>query len=198
VARIDENGRITRQILVQIKLSALTALGISVDQVASAIRAANQDVPAGRITRVQNDSIVRVEGKIKDPAQFGRIIVAQQGNAPIYLAQVADVIDGEKEPDSISRINGLQGITLDLQKSQDANIVETGKGVNEAIATLKKRLPAEVELRLINSTADQVEKSVNRVKMTIVEGAILTVLIVFLFLHSWRSTIITGLRLRSR
>jgi HAE1 family hydrophobic/amphiphilic exporter-1 len=195
VARIDVNGRITRQILVQIKPAALTALGISVDQVASAIRAANQDVPAGRITRGQSDSIVRVEGKIKDPAQFGRIIVAQQGGAPVYLAQIADVIDGEKEPDSIARINGRASITLDIQKSQDANIVDTGRGVRDAVATLKERLPADVELRIINSTADQVEKSVNRVKSTIVEGALLTVLIVFLFLHSWRRTIITGLTL---
>jgi HAE1 family hydrophobic/amphiphilic exporter-1 len=195
VARIDVNGRITRQILVQIKPTALTALGISVDQVSAAIRAANQDVPAGRITRGQNDSIVRVEGKIKDPAQFERIIVAMQGNAPVYLSQVADVIDGEKEPDSIARINGRPSITLDLQKSQDANMVDTGRGVAEAVAVLKARLPADVELTITNSTADQVEKSVNRVKQTIVEGALLTVLIVFLFLHSWRSTIITGVTL---
>jgi len=195
VARIDVNGRITRQILVQIKPTALTALGISVDQVAAAIRAANQDVPAGRITRGQNDSIVRVEGKIKDPAQFSRIIVAMQGSAPVYLSQIADVIDGEKEPDSIARINGRSSITLDLQKSQDANMVDTGKAVAVAVEGLKKRLPSDVEIKIVNSVADEVEKGVNRVKSTILEGAGLTVLIVFLFLHSWRSTIITGLTL---
>jgi len=195
VARIDVNGRVTRQILVEIKPQALTALGLSVDQVVNAIRAANQDVPAGRITRGASDSIVRVEGKIKDPMQFGRIIVAQQGGAPIYLTQVAAVIDGEKDQDSISRINGRPAITLDLQKSQDANIVDTGRGVTQALELLRQRLPAEIELKLVNSTADQVERSVNRVKQTILEGALLTVLIVFLFLHSWRSTIITGLTL---
>src|SRR5436190_6822118 len=195
VARIDVNGRVTRQILIQIKPAAVTALGIGVDQVTTAIRNANQDVPAGRITRGQTDAIVRVEGKIKDPAQFGRIIVAQQMGVPIYLSQVADVIDGEKEQDSIARINGRPSITLDLQKSQDANIVETGRGIREATETLKARLPKDVELRIINSSADQVEKSVDRVKQTILEGAFLTVLIVFLFLHSWRSTIITGLTL---
>jgi hydrophobic/amphiphilic exporter-1 (mainly G- bacteria), HAE1 family len=195
VARIDVNGRVTRQILVQIKPNALTALGVGVDQVISAIKAANQDVPAGRLTRGQLDSIVRVEGKIKDPVQFGRIIVAQQGGASIYLSQVADVIDGEKEQDSLARINGRPSITLDIQKSQDANIVDTGRGIKEAIEELKPRLPADVELRVVNSTADSVEASVNRVKQTIIEGAALTVLIVFLFLHSWRSTIITGLTL---
>ena len=195
VARIDVNGRVTRQILIRMKPTALNALGLGVDQVMNAVRAANQDVPAGRLTSGPSDVIVRVEGKIKDPAQFGRIIVAQQGGGPVYLSQVADVIDGEKEQDSIARINGRPSITLDLQKAQDANIVETGQGIKDAVAQLKSRLPADVELRVVYSTAEQVEASVNRVKQTILEGALLTVLIVFLFLHSWRSTIITGLTL---
>ena len=195
VARIDVNGRVTRQILVQIRANALTALGISMGQVVTAIQAANQDVPAGRITHGASDAIVRVEGKIKDPAQFGRVIVAQQGGAPVYLSQVADIIDGEKEETSLARINGRPSITLDIQKAQDANIVETGRGIKDAVAALKARLPSDVELRIAQSTADTVEASVNRVKQTIVEGALLTVLIVFLFLHSWRSTVITGLTL---
>ena len=195
VAQIDVNGRVTRQILIQIKPSALASFGIGIDQVMSAVQTANQDVPAGRITRGQSDSIVRVEGKIKDPAQFGRIIVAQQGGGPVYLSQVADVIDGEKEPDSISRINGRPSITIDIRKAQDANIVETGRGVRESLESLKGRLPQDVEVRLVYSQSDQVERSLARVKATIIEGALLTVLIVFLFLHSWRSTIITGLTL---
>jgi multidrug efflux pump subunit AcrB len=195
VAQVIVNGRVTRQILIEIKPSALASLGIGVDQVMNAVQNANQDVPAGRITRGHNDSIVRVEGKIKDPAQFGRIIVAQQGGGPVYLSQVADVIDGEKELDSISRINGRPSITIDIRKAQDANIVETGRGVREAIDGLKSRLPQDVEVRLVYSQADAVEASIARVKATIIEGALLTVLIVFLFLHSWRSTIITGLTL---
>ncbi len=138
---------------------------------------------------------MRVEGKIKEPAQFARIIVAQQGGAPVYLSQVADVIDSEKEETSIARINGSRSITLDVQKAQDANIIETGQGIAEAVDALKQRLPADVDLRIVYSSADAAKRSVDRVKETIVEGALLTVLIVFLFLHSWRSTIITGLTL---
>jgi len=195
VARIDVNGKVTRQILVQIKANALTALGIGIDQVMNAIRTANQDVPAGRLSRGQSDTVVRIEGKIRDPAQFARIIVAQQGGGPVYLSQVAEIIDGEKEETSIARINGRPAITIDVQKNQDANIVETGRGVVEAVEQLKKRLPPDVEIKVVSNSAEDVERSVNRVKQTILEGALLTVLIVFLFLHSWRSTIITGLTL---
>src|SRR5512139_1434688 len=195
VARVDINGRVTRQVLIRVKPEALNALGIGVDQVMNAVRAANQDVPAGRITRGQSDAIVRVEGKLRDPAQFERVIVAQQGAGPVHLSQVADVIDGEKEETSFARINGRPAITIDLFKSQDANIVDTGRAIVQAVGTLRERLPADVEIEVVNSTAEAVERSVNRVKQTIVEGALLTVLIVFLFLHSWRSTVITGLTL---
>ncbi|MCC6378470.1 MAG: efflux RND transporter permease subunit, partial [Burkholderiales bacterium] len=129
VARIEVNGRLTRQILVQVKPHALRALGIPVDQVINAIREANQDVPAGRITSPSSDAVVRVEGRIKDPEQFGRIIVAQQGGGPVTLSQVADVVDGEKEATSFARINGRPAITIDVRKAQDANIVETGRNV---------------------------------------------------------------------
>jgi hydrophobe/amphiphile efflux-1 (HAE1) family protein len=195
VAKLDVNGRVTRQVLIQIKPDALTAFGIGVDQVINAVRAANQDVPAGRVTRGQSDAVVRVEGKIKEPGLFGRIIVAQQGGGPVYLSQVADVIDGEKEETTLARINGRPAITIDVRKSQDANIVETGRAVRDAVLTLKDRLPSDVEVQVVRSAADDVERSVNRVKQTIVEGGLLTVLIVFLFLHSWRSTVITGLTL---
>ncbi|MBU6483614.1 MAG: efflux RND transporter permease subunit [Betaproteobacteria bacterium] len=195
VARIDISGRVTRQILIQIRPEALAALGIGVDQVMNAIRDANQDVPAGRITRGARDEVVRVDGRIKDPSQFGRIVVARQGGGAVYLSQVANVIDGEKDPDSISRINGHPAITLDIQKAQDANIVETGRNIRAAVAALKARLPSDVDLRITYSSADEVQRSVDRVKSTIVEGGVLTVLIVFLFLGSWRSTIITGLTL---
>ncbi|HVF64328.1 MAG TPA: efflux RND transporter permease subunit [Casimicrobiaceae bacterium] len=195
VAKIDVHGRMTRQVLIRIKPDALTALGIGVDQVMNAVRAANQDMPAGRISRGQTDAVVRVEGKLREPAQFGRVIVAQQGGGPVYLSQVADVIDGEKEETSLARINGRPAITIDIRKAQDANIVDTGRFVRDAVKQLKERLPPDVEITVVNSSAEAVEKSVNRVKQTIVEGALLTVLIVFLFLHSWRSTVITGLTL---
>ncbi|MBN8478322.1 MAG: efflux RND transporter permease subunit [Burkholderiales bacterium] len=195
VARLDVNGRVTRQIAIRVKPNALNALSIGIDQVIAAVRAANQDLPAGRLSHGASDAIVRVEGKIRDPQQFARIIVAQQGGGPVYLSQVADVVDGEKEETSLARINGRPAITIDVQKSQDANIVETARGVAQAVAGLRDRVPADVEVRLVYSRGEAVEKSVDRVKSTILEGAGLTVLIVFLFLHSWRSTVITGLTL---
>jgi multidrug efflux pump subunit AcrB len=141
VARIEILGRATRQILIQIKPNAVTSLGIGVDQVINASVPRTRTCRPGRITRGQQDSVVRIEGKIKDPAQFARIIVAQQGGANVYLSQVADVIDGEKEETRSRGSTAGPSITLDIQKSQDANIVDTGRGITAAIEALKKRLP---------------------------------------------------------
>ena len=115
----------------------------------------------GRARRRQDQGPGAVRARHRRPA--GRA-------APVYLSQVADVIDGEKEPDSISRINGHPAITLDIQKAQDANIVETGRSIRAAVATLKARLPSDVDLRIIYSNADEVQSSVDRVKSTILEG----------------------------
>ncbi len=114
---------------------------------------------------------------------------------PILLSQVAEVVDAERERSSITRINGQPAIGVWVFKAQDANIVEVGQQLKVAAGDVRKLLPSGVELKFMWAMADFVEQSVNNVKTTIIEGALLTVLIVFLFLASWRSTIITGLTL---
>jgi len=163
--------------------------------VVAAIRAANMDVPAGRIVQGPTEQLVRIEGRIKEPAAFGKVIVARRARGPVFLDQVAEIVDGEKEADSLSRINGKPGLTLQVLKVQDANVVQVGKDTKAAVEALRKSLPPDVQVQIAYADVDFIERALNGVKITIVEGAILTVFIVFLFLHSWRSTVITGLTL---
>ncbi|MFA7278976.1 MAG: efflux RND transporter permease subunit [Sterolibacterium sp.] len=195
VGNVGVTGSVVRQVQINLKPALMQAHGIGVDQVINAVQGANQDFPAGSITTGVVEQLVRVEGKIKEPLGFGKIIVVRQAGSPVYLNQVAEVVDGEQEEVSIARINGKRSIGVGVFKVQDANIVEVGEGVVAALEDLKKRLPEGVEVKKINSTSDSIKNSLDNVKETIVEGALLTVLIVFLFLHSWRSTVITGLTL---
>ena len=195
VGSVDVSGSVVRQILINLKPAQMLSQGVGVDEVVRAVQASNMDVPAGRVEQGPNEQLVRVEGKIKDPAGFNRIIVARRAKGPVYLSEVADIVDGEREADSYSRINGKPGLSINIIKVQDANIVEVGQGVKAAAEELRKSLPADVELGIIYADVDWITRALNGVKMTIIEGALLTVLIVFLFLHSWRSTIITGLTL---
>ncbi|HET7797908.1 MAG TPA: efflux RND transporter permease subunit, partial [Nevskia sp.] len=195
VGNIAINGQSERQIQIFLKPDALEAYRVGVDQVIAAIQAANQDLPAGTISRGDSEQLVRVEGRIKDPAAFARVIVASTGGTPVYLGQIAEVVDGEAEETSISRVDGRRAVALDIFKVQGSNIVSVGDGVAEKIALLKKELPPDVTIKTIYASVDDIRASVEQVKETIIEGGLLTVLIVFLFLHSWRSTIITGLTL---
>ena len=203
VGNVQVSGAVVRQIQVQLRPAQMQSFGIGVNQIVRAIQNANQDLPAGSIAAGNVEQLVRVEGRMEDPAQFGRIIVAtrggpvylQQGGVPVYLDQVADVIDGEAEETSIARVNGKRSVGLKIYKVQNANIVATGDGVQAAIKDLETRLPDDIHIKTIRSNAEWIKDSLNRVKLTILEGALLTVFIVFLFLHSWRSTVITGLTL---
>jgi hydrophobe/amphiphile efflux-1 (HAE1) family protein len=195
VGRVELTGNVTRQIQVRVDPAKLTAFGLSVDQVVQALRTANVSVPVGTIHNETSEAIIRVDGRLTTPAQFERIIVARKGGVPILLSQVASVVDAERDRQSLSRVNGEPAIGVQVFKAQDANIVEVGRELRYAAEQVRKQLPAGMELKFMWANADFVENSVDNVKRTIVEGALLTVVIVFLFLGSWRSTVITGLTL---
>ncbi|MEG1968760.1 MAG: efflux RND transporter permease subunit [Burkholderiaceae bacterium] len=195
VGKVDLGGTVTREIQVRIEPARLTAYGLSVDQVVAALRTANVSVPVGTIHNATSEAIVRVDGRLATPMQFETIVVARRNGIPILLGQIAQVDDTERERSSISRVNGESAIGVYIFKAQDANIVNVGNELKLAAADIRKQLPAGVELKLLNASSDFVAAAVDNVKRTIIEGGLLTVLIVFLFLGSWRSTVITGLTL---
>ncbi len=195
VGRVALSGSVTRQIQVHIDPVRLTAIGLTVDQVVNALRSANVSFPVGTISNALTESIVRVDGRITSPRDFGKIIVTRKNGVPILLSQIATVVDTEAERQSLARVNGSPAISFDIYKAQDANIVEVGASLKAAADNIRKQLPPGVDLRLLRASSDSVERSVDNVEYTIIEGGLLTVLIVFLFLGSWRSTVITGLTL---
>jgi len=105
---------------------------------------------------------------------------------------VANAIDGQEEEESAALVNGKRVISLDIIKAQSANTIETVDNVMEVVAALKKQLPADVKLEVVRDTSLGIRSSVDNVKRTLLEGAALTILVVFLYLNSWRSTVITA------
>ncbi|MES2016010.1 MAG: efflux RND transporter permease subunit [Pseudomonadota bacterium] len=195
VGQVRINGKTNRQILVSLKPDALTSQNVGVDEVLRAIQSTNANLPAGNISYGSAERLVRIEGKIKDAQGFNKIIVARRANGPVYLDQVAEVIDGEQEEQSYTRTNGVRAISLEISKVQGANVVEVGERIKKAVKLLQSTLPPDVKVAILRDESTEVQGQLDNVKHTIVEGALLTMLIVFLFLHSWRSTIITGLTL---
>ncbi len=195
VGLVNVGGSVQRQVQIRLQPQQLLAYRVGIDEVMRAIREVNQDLPAGSLRTDQAEQLVRVEGKLKSVEAFRKIIVARRAGAPVLLEQVAAVSDGEREEQSIGRINGQPALTVNVFKTQDANLVAVGDEVAKAIVQLRKELPSDVEIRSISENSVYVKQALDNVKETILEGGALTILIVFLFLHSWRSTIITGVTL---
>jgi len=195
VARVDMSGLATRELRIDLDPARLRAYGVTPAQIAAALREANADQPVGLLSGPVQDTLLRVEGRVRDPRQFERLVVAQRNGLALTLADLGNLVEREREPDTLARINGQRAINFNIFRQQDANIVLTGDAVKAAADELRKGLPPDVELRLIYAGSDFVKSSLEGLQGTLIEGALLTVAIVFLFLHSWRSTVITGLTL---
>ncbi|WP_051888294.1 efflux RND transporter permease subunit [Caballeronia sordidicola] len=199
VGSVSIVGGVKRQVRIDVSPDRLQALSVGVDQVIRAVQNENQEIPAGPLTSAGIEQTVQVKGRFQTPDDFKRIIVARRGasNAghAVTLDQVAQVVDGQEEPDSMALLNGNRALFLSVVKAQGENTVDVAHGIRAEVAALQKALPPGVKLDITDDSSLDIENSVNEVKGTLLEGALLTIAIVFLFLGSWRSTVITGLTL---
>jgi len=195
VGRISLVGGVRREIAIHLKPSALESFRVSAEQVLSVIRSENQDLPAGPLLGGDKDPTVQVQGRLKRPEEFANLIVVRRFGQPVFLHQIADVIDGEEEIESLALVNGKRAIALDIVKAQGENTIAVADAVLAATKQLQMEMPPGVEISVVRDASRSIRNSVASVQRNIIEGALLTVLIVFLFLSSWRSTVITGLTL---
>ncbi len=188
-------GATRREINIYLNPQAMESLGVTAEQVAGAVRSENQDLPVGAIRSLSQERVVKIDARMKRPEDFAGIIVARKGGAAITVGQVARVADGAQELENLALYNGQRTLLLSVQKAQDENTIDVVDGLNKAVAELRRELPPGARLQLVTDSSRPIRVAVENVRRTLIEGALLTVLIVFLFLNSWRSTVITGLTL---
>jgi len=195
VGAVNVIGGSRREINIYLRPDAMEALGVSADQIANAVRSENQDLPVGTLRSFIQERVIQIQSRVKRPEDFGNIIVARKGSTPIRLSQVAQVKDGAQEIENMALYNGERTLLLTVQKAQDANTIEVVNGLMGSLQELRKQVPADIRLEPVSDGSRQIRVAVDNVRRTLIEGALLTILIVFLFLNSWRSTVITGLTL---
>ena len=188
-------GGLKREVHVLLLPDRMNALGISPDMVARAVERENGDVPAGRVEQGNAENLVRVAGKIPDPQDFAKLIVTTRNGIGIRLGQVARIEDAQEEERDAAFVNGERAVALEIRKTSGSNTVKVADGVKGMIAELNAGLASGVTLATVQDNSTWIRNSVDDVQKTLLEGAGLTILIVFLFLNSWRSTVITGLTL---
>jgi HAE1 family hydrophobic/amphiphilic exporter-1 len=195
VGEVRLAGGQEREIRVFLLPDRLQSLGISVSQVMGALASQNLEVPAGRVERGPTEQLVRVTGRITEPRQFEQVIVATRGNTPIRLADVARVEEGTEEERSVALVNGVRAVSLDVLKITGANTVDVADGVLAELDELRATLPEGTELQVVRDNSEIIRQSVSDVIHELILGAILTIIIVMLFLNDWKATAITSFAL---
>ena len=200
VGRVDILGNRERQVRIVINPTQLNAYNVSVNQVINALRSENVELPVGTLEQANQEMVVQINGLVQSPNQFNQIIVAQNRGSngianPVYLSQVAQVIDGQADAESASLQNGELAVAMDIIKTSDANVIDVVDNTKARLAEISQTLPAGVTMTVVADSSRSIRGSLTNVVRTLIEGAILAVFIVWLFLGSWRSTIITGLTL---
>jgi HAE1 family hydrophobic/amphiphilic exporter-1 len=195
VGQVQIAGGLEREIRVNLLPERMQAVGISAQDVMGALGRQNLEVPAGRVERGTGEQLVRVTGRITDPAQFNDIIVATRGGMTVRLSDVARVEDATEEERSIAMVDDRRAVSLDVLKVSGANTVDVADGVKEAMEKLRTELPAGAQLTMVRDNSINIRQSVDDVIHELVLGAILTVIVVMLFLNDWKATAITSLAL---
>ena len=188
-------GGVERELTVEIRPAAMEAAGITVAEVVGALQSQNLAVPVGRLNGAIDERAIRLKGKLETPEDFLRLVVAQRGGRAIRLGEVADARDGTAEMRTAAIYNGKDAVGIMIKKAKGYSTTEVSTRVLEGVEELRPTLPAGTTIDVIQDRGERVTASVANVQSTLIEGALLTVLVVFLFLNSWRSTVITGLAL---
>jgi HAE1 family hydrophobic/amphiphilic exporter-1 len=185
-----------RQIDFLLDPDRMNAFGVGVGQITAAIAGENRDQPAGEIDTGRTVQTVTVEGRVDEIEDFLDLTVASRGGLPVTLGDVATIRSGEADQGSLALLDGERALAIDVVKQQGANTVEIAEEIRAAVEELNAtEMPEGVTIDIVQDNAVEVEESYASVQNMLIEGALLTTMIVFLFLNSWRSTLITGLTL---
>ncbi len=195
VGKVNLVGETKREVNIDVDPSRLDALGMGIDEVIGGLSGENVNTPLGRLKQGGQEMPVRVSGKPQEVSGFPSMVIGRRGGVPITLGDVARVVDGTEERRSIALINGVPAVAIDVFKQSKANTVGVVDAVTREVGRLRTELPSGVEIEVVRDGSVMIRDSVEDVTNTLILGALLTVLIVFCFLNSWRSTVITGLTL---
>ena len=196
VADVSVTGSVKRELTVNLDPQRLLAAGVSVPQVVGALQQGNLAVPVGRVNGALDERTIRLRGRLDGPQDFMNLVVAERGGRVVRLGDVATAEDGIEEQRTLALYNGRDAVGIEIKKTKGYSTTAVAEAIIKQVATLDSVVGRQgATLTVIKNKGQRVTNSVNNVQSALIEGAVLTVLVVFLFLNSWRSTVITGLAL---
>lgn len=195
VADVSVYGNLKRELSVLLRAQSLREYNVSVTEVASALRLQNTTAPVGKVRGVMDEKSIRLVGRIESPEEFERIVVKRRGSDVIRLSQVAEIKDGFADVNGFSMRSGNPNVGLSITRARISSAVSVAKLIRTQVDEINKTLPAGTKLEITNDAGKRAQNSLNTVIEALLFGAVLTIFVVYVFLNSWRSTLITALSL---
>jgi HAE1 family hydrophobic/amphiphilic exporter-1 len=195
VSVVNVNGALRRELSILLRAEKLREFGVSVTEVTNAVRAQNTTAPVGKVRGELEDQSIRLLGRLESPSEFEQMVIKRRGNDIVRLGQVAEVKDGFAEMTGYSLRNGRPNVGLNITRSRDASTVAVANEARKLVDEIKKELPEGTILDITQDGGKDAENSLHNVTHALFFGAGLTIFVVYAFLNSWRSTLITALSL---
>lgn len=198
VASVSITGGDIREIQLDVSKNRLEAYGISINQITQALMSDNMNMPSGKITEGAKDYSVRAMGEFASIDEIRALRVSMPGGGPsgmsrvLTIGDIADVKDTVAEREAITRLQGKDSVGILVLKQSDANTINVADGVKEELKKMKDVLPSDINIAVSYDQSDRVKESMADVNVSLLLGALLAVLIVFLFLHNIRGTFIVA------
>jgi multidrug efflux pump len=191
VARVFIGGEARPAMRIWMRPERLAAFRLTPGDVESALRRQNVELPAGRLESAQQNVTLRVDRPFASPQQFTRLVVGRGADGYLVrLGDVARVEQGPENPYSIFRLNGVPAIGLGIVRQSGANTLAVAGAAKETAEALKPGLPEGMQIVVGSDESQFISRAIDKVWVTLAEAAVLVVLVIFLFLGSWRATLI--------
>jgi HAE1 family hydrophobic/amphiphilic exporter-1 len=189
VAAVTVNGGVARQIHVELSKEKITALNLSVNQVVQMLRQENQNTPLGEIYQGDATFLVRSQGQFQSIDDIRNLVVLTRTGIPVYLRDIAEVKDTTEERRSFMRINGRPGVQIQVQKQSGKNTVLVAQAVAQEAERINLEVPG-IRMIVTQDTSRFIQRAIHNVQEHAMVGGVLVVLIIFVFLRDFRSTLI--------
>jgi len=193
IASAETSGGLERQINVRIDNEKMRLYNVSIAEISQKLQQENIQVPAGQLTEGNTNYSLRTLGEFKNVDQIRNTIITVRDGQPLLLKDIADVIDGIEQPIGNVRVNGENGIVLNVYRQSDANVVTAANSVVDGLEQIRTTLPGDIEVSVLTNKADFIEQSISNLLWTGVQAIFLVVLILLIFLRSGRSATIIAI-----
>lgn len=195
VAQIIVYGAKRYAVRVQARPDALGNRNLTMDDVANAINKANSNTPVGVLNGPRQSITIYANPQLVRPEEFGNLIISQKNGLPIYLKDVAEVIESYENVYTLASSNGERSIAIAVLRQPNANTVEVVKSVKALIPELQKQMPESIKLQVANDRSLSIIEAIHDVNVTLALTVLLVVLVIFLFLKHAAATLIPSISL---